>query len=194
MKSTMQLLLVLAWVPAVVTCASTQKPKATEWTAQDYWPLAVGNSWTYRISHGGMKQEAAVKITSQNPEGFFLDSQGGALKKHPAGIFDGQRFLVRDPVEVGNKWIAVPSANSVERFEIVSKGFTATVPAGVFENCILVRCTNRVNKDEVLVVESTYAPGIGMIQYASSYKKKGETAKNQVGMVLLKFAPGSAAK
>jgi len=170
-----------------VGCAQTQKKDSPDLRAQDYWPLEVGNAWKYRIQHGGALQEQRVSIVSKNAEGFFVDSEGASLQQHPAGLFDGQRFLLRDPLELGAKWTAVPSANSLERFEIVAIDFNATVPAGIFERCVRVRATNRINDQESYVGEWTYAPGVGLILYQSRHEIAGRPAKPQTEMQLLSF-------
>lgn len=170
-----------------VCCAHTQKKQEPTLRAVDYWPLAVGNAWTYRIKHGGAVQKQSVSIVSKNAEGFFVDSQGASLKPHAAGIFDGQRFLLRDPLELGAKWIAVPSANSMERFEIIALGFTATVPAGIFERCVRVQAENRISEGEAYIGEWTFAPGVGLLQYQSRHEVKGRDPQPQTEMVLLSY-------
>ena len=95
---------------ARATTPKSEPSKALK--AHDYWPLAVGNRWSYRIQHAGAVEKNQVSIVQQDADGFFVDSQGARLQQHPAGIFDGDRFLLRDPLEVGNKWMAVPSANA----------------------------------------------------------------------------------
>ncbi|MFH1807338.1 MAG: hypothetical protein ABIJ09_01235 [Pseudomonadota bacterium] len=177
----------LAILLLAVGCATTPKNEAPQRRATDYWPLAIGNSWTYRIQHGGAVQEDSVTILQRDADGFFVDSQGARLKPHAAGVFDGDRFLLRDPLAVGTKWMAVPSANALERFEITDVDFTVTVPAGVFEHCVRVQAMNKLSEVENFVGEWTYAPGVGMIQFVSRREVKGKPPAPQTEMLLLRF-------
>lgn len=174
---------------AFAACAAPQAPKPKPLTAVDYWPLAVGYSWTYQISIGqGAPQQDQVRIVKQNADGFFVDSRGATIQHHPAGVYDGQRFLIRDPLEPGAKWVAVPSANSLERYEIVAVGFTATVPAGVFQNCVKVRSTNRMDEHKTLIGEWTYTPGVGMILFTSALQIDDRPPLPQAEMQLVQYA------
>lgn len=175
-------------------CATTTAHKAEDQaklSAVDYWPLQVGNRWTYRVTHAGASQENTVEIVQQDPDGFFVDNQGARLKHHPAGIFDGDRFLLRDPLELGAKWMAVPSANALERFEITSVGFELSVPAGKFKNCVQVQAQNKISEKERFVGEWTYAPGVGLIAFNSRREISGQQPQIQTRMQLLKFEPAA---
>ncbi len=56
------------------------------------------------------------------------------------------------------------SETSTERYQIAAIGVTATVPAGTFEGCILVRARNRAGPDTEIILETTYAPGVGPVR------------------------------
>ncbi len=174
-------------------CDSPQKTEPSQvLSVHDYWPLAVGNRWSYQIRHGGAVEENQVAIVEQDAEGFFVDTQGARLQHHPAGIFDGDRFLLRGPLEVGTKWVAVPSANALERFEITSVGLSDTVPAGVFENCVRVEAVNRLGEHERFIGEWTYAPGVGMVRFNSRRELDGKPPQPQTEMVLIRFEQGQS--
>ncbi|MBN2361369.1 MAG: hypothetical protein JXR83_18100 [Deltaproteobacteria bacterium] len=176
----------LVAMSCAAACGGTQKPPAREYHAVDFWPLAVGNSWTYQNSMRGVTQREVVSIVKQE-DGYFIDSRGARLQHHPAGVFDGERFMLRDPIALGAKWIAVPSANSLERYEIIAIGFTTTVPAGVFENCVRVQAVNRMSQSQALILEWTYAPGVGLVQLTSRLEVDGKPPEPQVTTVLVKF-------
>jgi len=173
-------------------CAGPQKAATREYHATDYWPLAVGNSWTYQISMRGANQEKTVAIVKQQ-DGYFVDSEGGRMQHHAAGVFDGERFMLRDPLALGAKWMAVPSANSLERYEITAVGFKMTVPAGVFDDCVRVQAVNRINQGQAMIAEWTYAPGVGLVQFTSRLEAEGKPPQPQVTMALVKFAQKPAA-
>ena len=56
------------------------------------------------------------------------------------------------------------SETSTERYQIAATGLTAAVPAGTFEDCILVRARNRAGDDAEVILETTYAPGVGPVR------------------------------
>ncbi len=178
---------VLSFGSASCKTSGAQVRPDSELHAVDYWPLQIGNSWTYRIEHGGASQQNTVKILSQDADGFFVDNQGARLKKHPAGIFDGDRFLLRDPLELGGKWMAVPSANSLERFEISSLHFDMTVPAGTFHDCVRVQARNRISATEQFIGEWTYAPHVGLIAFNSFRELNKKDKKLQTSMQLVEY-------
>lgn len=173
----------------LLSCATTsaQVKQQQDLRAADYWPLQIGNQWTYRVENGGATQQNMVKIESQDAEGFYIDNQGARLKAHPAGIFDGDRFLLRDPLELGAKWMAVPSANALERFEITSIHFDMTVPAGEFHNCVQVQARTKVSASESFVGQWTYAPHVGLIDFVAFRDLAGKKPQAQTKMQLLEF-------
>ena len=173
-------------------CTGSQKPAPREFRAVDYWPLAIGNTWTYQINARGAEQQETVSIVKQQ-DGYYFDSRGSKMQHHAAGVFDGERFMLRDPLTLGAKWVAVPSANSLERYEVIAVGFKTTVPAGVFDDCVRVQAVNRMNQEQALVVEWTYAPGVGLVQFTSRLEVEGKQPAPQVSMVLVKFEQKPAA-
>lgn len=183
------LLIVFSFSSFALACASTssQVKAQQDLRAVDYWPLQLGNQWTYRIEHGGATQKNTVKIIRQDSDGFFIDNQGARLKAHPAGIFDGDRFLLRDPLELGAKWMAVPSANALEHFEITSVHFDMSVPAGEFHNCVRVQARNKISAKESFIGEWTYAPGVGLIAFESFRQVAAKEPQPQTKMQLVEY-------
>src|SRR5262249_60935221 len=46
--------------------------------AEDYYPLAVGNHWTYSVNFLGDRRERRVEIIGHR-DGYYLDNEGGQL-------------------------------------------------------------------------------------------------------------------
>jgi len=168
------LLLVFALLVAAA-CSSTPEaaPATTRRLANTYFPLAVGNTWTYRASPAREDvPDESVTILSKSADGFFVDNHGSRLQTRATGVFDGDRFLLEDPLEVGHTWLAVPSASVVERFEIVETGAVVTVPAGRFTDCVRVRAKQEGPTPDgqhkvTLTMTWTYAPGVGLVELVS---------------------------
>jgi hypothetical protein len=133
-----------------------------------YFPLAVGNEWTYLDQSpqapGDAPRRRTVRILSRSADGFFVDSEKGELR--PAGpcIQDRVRRILCAPLEVGASWSSVVSLTSTEHYRIAAVDETVTTPAGTFPGCVRVRGSNRAAEDVENVLEIAYAPGVGPVR------------------------------
>jgi hypothetical protein len=137
----------------------------------EYYPLAVGNSWTYAVN-GRKDKLVEVKILKEE-EGFFHDNQGGQLRVDSFGIRDQKRYLLRGPVETGRSWSNVVSVSSTERYQILRAGGPCEAPAGVFQNCVEVEGRNRVDAETTLINTFTFAPGVGIVRIQLEAERGG---------------------
>jgi hypothetical protein len=160
---------------AMVACAHSPAPAATpsrppaplgDPTA--YFPLAVGNEWVWLDrspqSGAGAPKRRTIRIVSRDADGFYLDSEKGALRSAHGCIQDRSRRILCTPFELERTWASIVSETSTERYQIAATGLTATVPAGTFEACLLVRARNRAGADAEILLETTYAPGVGPVR------------------------------
>ena len=156
-------LVACARAPAAPTTAATAA--AAPGTPADYFPLAVGNAWTYldRSSPGAAPVRRSVRVVQRDREGYFVDDQHGALRADPDCLHDRTRRLLCQPLRPGHAWISVVSAAAVERYEIAGVGETVAVPAGTFQGCVRVRSQLRSGGVEQ-VAELTYARGVGLVR------------------------------
>lgn len=176
-----RLLLPLA---ALVACAGTGQrpsaaapPGATATAPADFYPLAVGNEWTYRDESPGLRAPAAartVRILSRTRDGYFKDSDRGELRADPDCLHDRNRRLLCGPIVKGTTWTSVVSVSSTEKYEIAGVGERLETPAGTFEGCVRVRAHNKAGPTTELVLEITYAPGIGPARIETFVLVKGE--------------------
>jgi len=158
--------------------------------AADYYPLAVGNAWSYQLNLLSEKHDLEVAIVKEEG-GFFVDSHDAKLAVDAFGVRDQKRYLLREPIELGTAWTNVVSVSSIERYKIVGVGASCEVPAGHFENCVTVESSNRVEEGVVLTNEMTFAPKVGMVKVATVLETKGRQVP-QSTMVLTKFTPAAA--
>jgi hypothetical protein len=133
-----------------------------------YFPLAIGNEWTWvdrspQVGAGAPKQRT-VRIVSRDAEGFYLDDARGALKAAHGCIQDRVRRILCMPLEVDRSWTSIVSETSTERYQIAATGLRVVVPAGTFDGCVLVRGRNRAGPDAEVILETTYAPGVGPVR------------------------------
>lgn len=143
-----------------------QRPEIAGVPSKEFYPLAVGNSWSYQVQLLGEKTQMEVKILKED-NGVFEDSTGNQLFTDAFGVRDQKRYLLRDPVEVGTEWSNVVSVSSVERYKIVSANVSCDAPAGHFEGCVVVESTNRVGEGKALVNELTFAPRVGLVRIST---------------------------
>jgi len=133
-----------------------------------YFPLAVGNEWTYLDRSpqlpSGERRERTVTILSRDGQGYFHDSDRGVLRAGHECIEDRARRILCSPFEVGRRWSSVVSVTSTEHYEIAGVGETVRVAAGTFEGCVRVRARTRAGPDADNVLEISYAPGVGPVR------------------------------
>jgi hypothetical protein len=154
-------------------------------TAATYYPLAVGNRWTYEVGLLGETTLQEVRIVDREGA-LFVDSQGGRLTVDAFGVRDQKRYLLREPVAAGNSWTNVVSVSSIERYRILDQGGPCEVPAGRFEDCVRVEGRNRVDADTTLVNELTFARGVGLVEVQTAAEHKGRRVP-QARLVLRSF-------
>ncbi|MFT3836615.1 MAG: hypothetical protein QM723_06435 [Myxococcaceae bacterium] len=159
------------------------KPKGS--SAAEFYPLTVGNSWTYHVKALGEEREQTITI--QGEEGGFLkDNAGNELTTDAYGVRDKLRYLLREPVEPGNHWTNVVSASSIEDYKIVSVE-SCTVPAGTFPRCAIVESRNKADPKHTLINTFTFAAGVGIVRIETELLT-GQDKIPQVRLELQKYS------
>lgn len=186
----LQLLSLVALLAA--GCASAPEPRpAAPATRQQpavarYFPLAVGNSWTYQTRFGGKVERNTVRIEGREG-GFFVDNQRGRLAFDGEGLRDERRYLILGPLEPGRSWESHLEAGKTERYEVVATDATVHVPAGRFENVLVVRGTTPVDAATKLEIEWAYAPNVGLVRMVSTAVVGGQERIPQAEIELLSW-------
>jgi hypothetical protein len=181
----------LALAGFALACAHGPTPPSRPASPADYYPLAVGNEWVFAdespsLPPASRGRTRTVRIVSRDAEGYFVDSERGAVRADADCLHDRERRLLCAPVEPGRTWSSVLSVTSTERYEIAAVGETVETPAGRFERCVRVRATNRAGPAAQLVLETTYAPGVGPVRI-ETFAVVGARAELQVRAVLSSF-------
>jgi hypothetical protein len=152
--------------PAACAKNATTAEPPPKFHAADYQPLAIGNQWTYAGKVMGQPVQKTITITGVQ-DGYFVDDANGRLRVDASGLRDDKRYLLQDPVRLGHTWTAIVSVASTERYEIADAGFTVNTPAGSFQDCVLVRASNRIDGRREMRSEWTFAPGVGIVRMAT---------------------------
>lgn len=183
--STLALALFLVAVTAAARKPKSEKPDA------DYFPLRVGDSWTYRNSESG---GYTLKVLSEEPQ------QGGPVRyvvevrsevviqnlfSKPAGwvLLHAENYLEHEglkatyeppkqylpnPPVIGQKWEWTgKDPTQTERRETNHVvGFeNVTVPAGKFR---AMKVTSEISGGAIPMIKTSwYAPGVGLVKSAT---------------------------
>ncbi len=185
-----RLLLCCGWLLAACATSSgavKEEGKGGGADASEYYPMAPGTAWTYEVKLLGNVQEQEVSLVKRGDDGFVQASTGEELLADSYGVRDRKRYLLRNPLVAGTKWTNVVSVSSVEHYEIVAVDQPCEAPAGTWEKCVIVESRNRVDPKHTLVMETTFAPGVGIVKLSTVLEKDGEQIP-QTSLTLLKFA------
>jgi hypothetical protein len=183
----------LAFLLFVVGCshvdtAGTGKAAASA-RLEDYYPLAVGSCWIYATAFQGQAQPDLKVCIVKEEGGFFLDNRPAPsrLRFDAAGLRDGKvRYLLKAPLEEGNKWMSVADVRTVEHYQIEAVGKKVKVPAGVYRDCVVVRMEVHMTEEQSMNNRITFAPGVGIVEIRVSFKKGAKLLPQSV-MQLKKF-------
>jgi len=184
----------LAWcvlVSGSLACAhradSTALPPQT--SAGRYFPLAVGNRWSYRAGAEGSSAVEVVEIRSVK-DGQYSDSRGRLLWVSPDGLRDQSRVILRAPVEAGRSWTVVLGPDSVEHWRINSVGLPCSAPAGQFPDCVEVESRVAPAEGVQLLNRITFAAGVGMVRIKTTLVRNGvETPQTELLLTAYEVAP-----
>jgi hypothetical protein len=158
-----------------------------------YYPLAVGNRWTYRIN-GRQDKPVVVEVTRQE-DGYFHDTQGGQLTVDGFGVRDRKRYLLREPLTVGSQWTNVVSVASTERYRILQTDVPCETSAGSFATCVRVEASNRVDARTTLLNTFTFARGVGLVRMELAVRGGNGEVLPQTSLELVSYQlhPGAPA-
>jgi hypothetical protein len=178
-----------------LACAHAPPPSPRATAPGEYFPLAVGNEWTYADESPALPASArgkrrVVRILSRDADGYFVDNERGALRADADCVHDRVRRLLCLPFDQGRSWSSVVSASSTERYEIAGTGETVETPAGRFDGCVRVRATNRAGPTTQNVLEITYAPRVGPVRI-ETFAVVDAAVSLQVRALLLSYKVGA---
>ncbi|HSP77983.1 MAG TPA: hypothetical protein VLQ93_05615 [Myxococcaceae bacterium] len=169
-------------------CAGRQVAAGTSSASESltaWYPLAVGNRWTYRVNSRADKT-VDVEILEER-DGFFVDNQGGQIAVDVFGVRDPKRYLLRGPLTEGSEWTNVVSVSSTERYRILQAGVPCEVPAGSFRNCVRVEGRNRVDATTTLVNALTFAEEVGLVRVEILAEKSSGERMPQTWLELVSY-------
>lgn len=180
-------------VAALAACARRAEPAADRPSPAIFYPLEIGNRWSYEGSFLGQKLERQIEVLKLQ-DGYFVDSEGARLTADAFGVRDHKRYLLRGPLEVGRSWTNVVSVSSIEHYRVVEVGQSCEAPAGRFQGCVRVEGRNRVDQKVTLVNELTFAPGVGLVRLTVFAESEGKRIlQTQLALRDYRLAKGAKA-
>jgi hypothetical protein len=154
-----------AAAPAPASSSQGKAPAALPESAR-YFPLAVGDRWTYQATYLGERSTRQVELVAFR-DGSYVDKDGRALRVDGEGLRDQVRYLLRDPLTVDATWTSVVAPGAAEHYRVLSVHAPCEAPAGRFPDCVVVesRATaDPSNPARVLVNRITFAAGVGIVR------------------------------
>ena len=191
MKSVYPVLLMVIAGCSHVEIADTKKAATAQ--LEEYYPLSVGNCWTYATSFQNQSQPDLKVCIVKEDKGFFLDNRPvpSRLRLDATGLRDGKvRYLLKAPLEEGQKWMSVADVRTVEHYQIEAVDRKVKVPAGVYKDCVVVRMEVRMSEENSMINRMTFAPGTGIVEIRASFKKGAEHLPQSL-MQLKKYEPAA---
>jgi len=163
-----KVLLVLILV--IAGCSNTTGPEPTVPTIEQYYPLSIGNTWTYEYYVDPWEGVTTTETISSthNWDGVtvycsdvsYFTINNGVLKEwvdeQPSDAGEWWALL-QEPLKVGNRWLWTNIPIYEDTLIVISTNETVGVPAGLFENCIKV--ITKSNSRYFI-----YAPDVGLVK------------------------------
>ncbi len=142
------------------TPTPTPTPEAIEDDVSTYLPIKVGNYWEYEGEGNEYASFTQEIIYGENGRFQMMNDNGGTVMANvievtqdsivntyrEGEIYDKRNVLnkpsnlniiiLKRPLAVGNTWVSEENI-----YEIIKTDETVEVPAGTFDNCIVVRIT-----------------------------------------------------
>jgi len=160
-----------------------------------YFPLAVGNHWTYDATYLGERSTRRVEIVAFQ-DGNYIDNDKRAFRVDREGVRDQVRYLLREPLTEGATWTSVVAPGSAEHYRILSVRSPCEVPAGKFPDCVEVESRTLADPrtpGRLLVNRVTFAAGVGIVRVRTALEEGAKTAPT-AELVLTSFEVASPPK
>ena len=172
--------------PPPPTTTATTSAKVPD--SARYFPLAVGNTWTYEATYLRERSTRRVEVVAFR-DGSYVDGDGRALRVDREGVRDQVRYLLHEPLSVGATWTSVVAPGSAEHYRIVSVRAPCEAPAGKFPDCLEVESRTLADPKtpgRLLVNRVTFAAGVGIVRVRTALEE-GTKSAPQAELLLSAF-------
>ncbi|HEY1334320.1 MAG TPA: hypothetical protein VGF31_08695 [Myxococcaceae bacterium] len=162
--------------PPATAAGATSAAKLPE--SARYFPLAVGNTWTYEAAYLGERSTRRVEVVAFR-DGNYVDGDGRTLRVDREGVRDQVRYLLHEPLSVGATWTSVVAPGSAEHYRITSVHAPCEAPAGKFPDCVEVESRTLADPKtpgRLLVNRVTFAAGVGIVRVRTALEEGTKSA------------------
>jgi hypothetical protein len=162
--------------PATAAATATSDAKLPE--SARYFPLAVGNTWTYAATYLGEHSTRRVEVVAFR-DGNYVDGDGRTLRVDREGVRDQVRYLLHEPLSVGATWTSVIAPGSAEHYKVLSVHAPCEAPAGKFPDCVEVESRTLADPrtpGRLLVNRVTFAAGVGIVRVRTALEEGTKSA------------------
>jgi hypothetical protein len=163
--------------PAPAAAQAAASPAKTPDSAR-YFPLAVGNHWTYQATYLGERSTRQVEVVAFR-DGDYVDRDGRAMRVDQEGVRDQVRYLLHEPLSVGATWTSIVAPGAAEHYKILSVRSPCEAPAGKFPDCVEVESRAIVDPrtpGRFLVNRVTFASGVGIVRVRTALEEGTKSA------------------
>lgn len=156
--------------------ATTQlAPERAPWTAENLYPLAEGNAWSYDVDSGDGDPVLAVsRVLTVTPTGVIIATgkEQVAYERRADGLFKPAKgaYLLKEPLAVGSRW----SSGAGMSAAVVRDVASIETPAGQFSHCAEVEELHGDTGNHIL---TTYCPDVGPVRVVSEMVVRGHTLR-----------------
>jgi hypothetical protein len=169
------LALVCQALPACGAATEPHTKTAIDVSVATLYPLVEGAAWSYDVDSGDGQPVLATAHVVSVRDGLVEVASGQALLHYlivPEGIARaGQAgHLLKTPLVSDASWPSAP--DTVARVEALHQ--TLTLPAGTFEECVVVKEENASTGQRV---RTTYCPGVGPARVVSEMEVRGHALR-----------------
>ena len=182
----------------IVSCSSSDNKKKEEVkyhlsdykeSALRYLPLAVGNSWKYKVDYFGQRGIKEIRIVGTDGD-WFVDDSGGKLKADRHGIRDEDRYILKFPLQL-ESWLAITRQKTREIRKTEGVDETVTVPAGTFEGAVKVHTVVELPDKKRLHSYHYFVLKVGIVKIVTVLEDLRENKRSpQTTTELLSYSVG----
>lgn len=173
------------WVKPVAQAHPTSKQtsapvkkKGKKLNLRHYFPLAVGNWWSYSsgggaFGFGGKPKPYKMIIRSKTKKG-YRNNRRRTYIHDSYGLRRGKRYILKHPIVKGHKWDAQwsPKAGLLPTFSrgtyrIQNPNATVRIAKKVYKHCVVVAFDMRASE-----IWSTYCKHVGLVKEVSKSRTR----------------------
>ena len=134
-----------------LSCATTQTAPTAPSGAEEFFPLAQGNAWSYDVDGTLVVLKVQTRIgDTANLGEFSYEVHADGIVRNPPG-----KYVLQSPAAVGREW-ARPGGGKAR---ITSTDARVSTPGGDYSGCLVVEETDPLGTRTL----TTFARGVGPV-------------------------------